>query len=387
MQNGKHEPPPGFTAVRQPIDVAKLVAWCAQELGFDASADPARLVVFQANNGMSNPTYLFYNDSNPERKWIVRKKPPGHTLKGAHQVDREYRVMYALKDSKVPVPAVRGFCKDESVLGKEFYVMDYCPGVVLSDNRLPDFTPTARAALWEDMVRILAHLHKTRIGEGSGLERHGKRGNYALRQLKTWGRQFRLGVPSIKSNVGKHDKAQLVIDHSARMERLIAELEARSSSVSNPEETTLVHGDYRLGNLILQGDGDNVKVAAVLDWEISTLGHPMGDLVYLLSPFMTDFNEEHGGSGVPKGMMSEREYIDLYCSHRGIAPVSNEEWSYWKALNCFRTAAIAHGVFARGLAGNAGSTEATNFWFAFVLSTDAGLRLLGVEEGSGLAKL
>lgn len=217
--------------------------------------------------------------------------------------------------------------KPQTKPATDFYLMDFCPGIVLSDNMLPTLTPTARAGLWESMVCILADLHKTSIAKGSGLERHGRRGNYALRQLKTWGRQFRLGEPSIKANVSKHPKAPLVLEYTAKMERLITELKARSGTVSNPEETTLVHGDYRLGNLILQGDGDSVRVAAVLDWEISTLGHPMGDLVYLLSPFAKEFIEN---GGPPLGMLSERGYIDLYCARRSIDPVTENEWGYWK---------------------------------------------------------
>ena len=270
--------------------------------------------------------------------------------------------MKALQDTRVPVPRVHALCEDEKVLGQSFYVMDFCEGRVLDQEEVMALSPRERHAVYDDMNRILAEMH-TLDHIALGLEKHGKRGNYAKRQLRTWSRQFRLGVPAIKKHMGEHESTENVLEASEPMERLIAQLEAMAGSVVS-DESCLVHGDFRPGNIILHPTEPSVH--AVIDWEISTLGHPIADLAYLMLPWYGPrrFNAQDGtrssdGNGLPEGIVPEMEYLRQYCERSGRSNlVSQREWKFWKALTLFRIACISHGVYARGLAGNAGSDKA-----------------------------
>lgn len=305
-------------------------------------------------------------------------------------------------------------CDDETVLGAGFYVMDYVQGRVLDTDELTALSPAHRFAIYDELNTILARMHRLNPDE-IGLGKHGKRGSYAERQLRTWGKQFLRGEPVVKANVGKHKDAAAVLEVSPLMATLKSRLEKLVGIVQ--DETVLVHGDFRLGNMILHPTEPSVR--AVIDWEISTLGHPIPDLAYLMMPWWASLptllvwrksfichlilfvtccryipfgfsRSLHGAgkatSGIPDGIPSETEYLRTYCARVGRPLVPPIEWAFWKALTLFRIAAINHGVYARALAGNAGSSKALSSGPTVSLFVNLALNVLD-EVDSGGAKL
>lgn len=314
------------------FDVTALERWMRDHIK-DFST---RLVVQQFNGGQSNPTYLL---SDGSLRWVLRRKPPGKLLASAHAIDREYRVLAALVDSDVPVARAHGLCVDESVIGTAFYVMDYVEGRIFWDPTLPDCVATERTAIFEEMNRVLAELHRLDHA-AHGLADYGRPGNYFARQVDRWSRQYRQApAPRIEA-----------------MERLIEWLPQHLPAV---DEAVLVHGDYRIANLIFHPR--EPRIIAVLDWELSTVGHPLADLAYHCLPW--HLPAEDGGSlarfgRIPLGVPSEQQYVEAYCRHIGRAVIDPRDWTFCLAFSLFRNAAILHGISGRVTEGNAAGAEA-----------------------------
>lgn len=315
------------------IDEARLAAYLADHLpGFVA---PFTLLQFEG--GQSNPTYRL-EDAGGTR-YVLRKKPPGKLLPSAHQVEREYRAIAALDGTQVPVPGARLLCEDADVIGTAFYVMDYLPGRVFDDPSLPGLEPGTRAAVYDDMNRVLAALHQV-DWKVRGLEGFGRPTDYIRRQVARWSKQYQASKT--------HD--------IPAMDRLIEWLPAH---VPADDGVSVAHGDFRLGNLIF--DADEPRVIAVLDWELATLGHPLADLAYNAMPY-------HLPAGVPGfpgiagldlaalGIPSQADYLAAYCRRTGRDGVP--DWPYYMAFAMFRLTAILQGIHARARQGNANSSRA-----------------------------
>jgi aminoglycoside phosphotransferase (APT) family kinase protein len=296
------------------------------------------LVVRQFGSGQSNPTFLLsaVMVGGDRQDFVLRKKPPGRLLHSAHQVDREYRVITALAGSGVPVPRTRVLCTDDGVIGQMFYVMDAVEGRICVDSTLPDMTPPERAAVFDSMNAVLARLHSVDY-TAIGLADFGRQGQYIARQLARWTKQYQ----------------ETKTEEIAAMDRLAPWLAAH---IPDEDLTSIVHGDYRLGNLIVHPT--EPRIVAVLDWELSTLGHPLCDLAYncIGYHFATP---PHGFAGVDfttSGIPAEAAYVAAYCARTGRREIAH--WTYYLAFSLFRLAAIAQGVYKRHLDGTAASPDA-----------------------------
>ena len=293
--------------------------------------------VRQFKGGQSNPTYLLIDAD--ATALVLRKKPPGPILPSAHQVDREFRVMRALAGTGVAVPRMHVLCDDPDVIGTAFFVMDAIPGRVFRNPALPDVATEGRRPIYLAMAGTLAALHAV-DWRAVGLEGYGKTADYFGRQVGRW--------------AGQIEKSRT--EDMPALESLVEWLKA---NVPPDEPATIVHGDYRLENLVFADTGPSVL--AVLDWELSTLGHPMADLAYNCLPFHLP-SRLKGLGGIADldlnalGIPGEREYIDAYFALAGRAPVAN--WKFYLAFSLFRTAAILQGVYARALQNNASSADA-----------------------------
>lgn len=285
--------------------------------------------------GQSNPTYRLRAGSGD---YVLRRKPDGALLKSAHAVDREFRVQQALAGTAVPVPRMLALCEDEGVLGTMFYVMSHVPGRNLVDPALPGEAPQARAAIMAEMARILAAIHDVDIA-AAGLSDYGPEGNYHARQLARWTQQYRASAT----------------EEQPAMDRLIDWLGAHM-----PEEDgqrTLVHGDFRLDNLLFAPD--SARCRAVLDWELSTLGHPYADLAGVIMQWqLPPGTEGRGLAGLDRtalGLPSDAGFVADYCARRGIDRI--EGFGFYVAFAFFRMAAILQGVKKRAMDGNAANPE------------------------------
>ncbi len=289
------------------------------------------MVVRQFAGGASNPTFqLVTQTANGERKFVLRKKPPGKLLASAHQVDREYRVMKALEVTDVAVPKMRHLCEDDSIIGTSFFVMDFLEGRIFRDARLPDLQPAERSAVYDAMNDMLAKLHKVDY-RAVGLESYGRPGNYYERQIKRWTKQYR------------DAQTELIPE----MESLIERLPAR---IPQDDTVTIAHGDYRLENMIFHPE--EPRVLAILDWELSTLGHPLADLGY--NCFLWHSKSESWGTldGIDlktSGIPSEAEYVDAYLARMGQGKI--DDWNFYLSFAVFRLASISQGVFRRAQMG------------------------------------
>ena len=286
--------------------------------------------------GQSNPTFILTAGSGD---YVLRRKPPGPLLKSAHAVDREFRVMQALSESDAPVPEALHLCEDESVVGSVFYIMRKVEGRVLFDPAIPSVDNAARAKMYDDMNRCLAALHSVDF-EAAGLGDFGKPGSYFARQLSRWTKQYRSSET----------------EHIPDMEALIAWLEARVPA--DDDRTTIVHGDYRIDNLIYHPS--EPRVVAILDWELSTLGHPIADLAYQrMQGRLPPGEVGRGLMGLDRkalGIPSEEEYVEMYMKRTGLTAIP--ELPFATAFSFFRICAILQGVKKRGLDGNASNPEA-----------------------------
>jgi aminoglycoside phosphotransferase (APT) family kinase protein len=310
------------------------------------------LEVRQFEGGQSNPTFAL---STGRREFVLRKQPPGHLLPSAHQVDREYRVMHALADTDVPVPKMYALCEDVSVIGTKFYVMEKVAGRVFTDLLLPSLPKHQRRELYRDLARVLAALHNVDY-RAVGLEDFGRPGNYIGRQVSRWSKQYLASqTESIEA-----------------MDRLMEWLPAH---MPDDDETVIVHGDYRLGNMLIHPT--EPRINAVLDWELSTLGHPLADLGYVCMDYHSDSYVSAGLSRpdlADFGIPSEREFTADYCRFADRAGI--EHWDFYVIYNLFRSAAIIQGVYKRGLDGNASSDTAIGFKDACRMRADRAWKLV-----------
>lgn len=314
------------------LDVGALDSFLQREIG--GCAGPLR--VRQFAGGQSNPTYLL---ETPKRAYVLRRKPFGQLLPSAHQIDREYRVLRALGAAGFPVPEALAYCAEESVIGAAFYVMGHVQGRIFSDCTMPDLTGAERAAVYDSANETLARLHSFDL-VALGLEDFGRAGNYFERQIARWSKQF---VASRTEDIPD-------------MDRLIEWL---PGAVPAGDETRLIHGDYSFHNLLF--DPKAPKVVAVLDWELSTTGHPLGDLMYHAMEWYRPASSDPRGAldGLDLralGIPSLEAYVARYSERTGRAPV--EHLGFYRAYNLFRVAAIVQGIVGRAREGTAASPEA-----------------------------
>ena len=289
------------------------------------------LQVSQFQGGQSNPTFLLHT---PEREYVMRKKPPGNLLPSAHAVDREYRVISALQNTDVPVPRTYCLCEDDSIIGTAFYIMEKVEGRIILAPEIPHTEPHLRTAIYDAMNDALAKLHSVNI-DAVGLSDFGKKGNYFERQIGRWTKQYRASQT----------------DNLEAMENLIKWL---PENLPDSDESTIVHGDYRLGNMILHPT--RPEVVAVLDWELSTIGHPLSDLAYNCMNYHFMHPSNGGLVGVDfaaTGIPTEAAYLEAYCKRTGRKGIDN--WEFYLAFSFFRLAGIVQGVYKRGLDGNSSS--------------------------------
>lgn len=296
------------------------------------------LEIRQFDSGHSNPTFFIsaQMESGKRRDFVLRKKPPGKLVASAHQVDREFCVISALAKTDVPVAPARLLCADDSVIGQMFYLMDAVEGRILVNPAMPDQTPAERAAIFDSMNDVLARLHRVDPAK-VGLGDYGRTGQYVARQVSRWSRQY----------------AELKTEDIPAMDRLAAWLPENIPDDGDP--TTIVHGDYRLGNLVVHPT--EPRIVAVLDWELSTLGHPLCDIAYnCLGYHLTE--PPHGYATVDfekLGLPAENAYVEAYCRRTGRRSIP--DWNFYLAFSLFRLAAIAQGVYRRGLDGNAANPD------------------------------
>ncbi len=320
------------TAVAQVMDVPTLGKYLESMI-----PNFGRLVSFEKfSGGHSNPTFALETSKG---KYVLRRKPPGALLASAHAVDREFRVMRALAGTDVPVPRMLHLCDDESIIGSMFFVMEFMPGRNWRDQTLPRESSEVRTAVFDEMNRVLVALHSIDV-DAVGLGDYGPRGGYFARQVKRWTGQYRAAETE-------------TITHIDYLIRWLEE-----NVPAKDETTVLVHGDFRLDNIMFHPE--SAHVMALLDWELSTLGHPLADLAYQCMQWRLEPGRltrglagvDRGGLGIP----SEEQYVNLYCKRRGLTHIDG--WTFALAFSFFRLAAIVQGVKKRALEGSASSMQA-----------------------------
>lgn len=314
------------------FDESRLVDW----LSANVSGFEGLLTVEQFKGGQSNPTYKLIT---PGRSYVMRRKPPGVLLKGAHAIEREAKVLSALETVGFPVPHVHGLCMDEAIIGTAFYVMDMVEGRIFWDAKLPGIERDQRAAYFGAMNAALAQLHSVDYA-AVGLGDYGRPGSYFQRQIARWSGQY---LEDAEAGRDPH------------MDRLIEWL---PDNIPEGDETTIVHGDFRIDNVIFHPS--EPRILAVLDWELSTLGHPLADFAYHLMMYRMPPLTIPGlvGTDLPAaGLPTEAEYVAAYCRRTGREGIPDLD--FYLAFNLFRFAAICHGIKGRVARGTASSPEAS----------------------------
>ncbi len=330
-------------AEQHAFDTAALQRHLEQHL--EGFAGP--LTVEQFKGGQSNPTYKLLT---PGKAYVMRSKPgpAAKLLQSAHAIDREFTVMRALHSTAVPVPRMHLLCEDEGVIGRAFFVMEYVDGRVLWDQSLPALEAPQRSRIYDEMNRVIAALHTVDV-EAVGLAAYGKPGNYFERQIGRWTRQYQASITQ----------------PIEAMDRLIEWLPAHiPASARDESQVAIVHGDYRLDNLVF--DADEPRIAAVLDWELSTIGHPLADFSYHCMSWHIVPGTSHAARGIggldhaALGIPTEREYVRRYCERTGRPDPDAvmADWNFYLAYNLFRIAGILQGIAKRVEAGTASSAQA-----------------------------
>jgi aminoglycoside phosphotransferase (APT) family kinase protein len=329
-------------AAQHAVDTAALQAWLERHV--DGFTGPLSIEMFKG--GQSNPTYKLIT---PARAYVMRAKPGpvAKLLPSAHAIEREFRVMGALHGTGVPVARMHALCEDESVIGRAFYVMECVDGRVMWDQSLPELTNDQRGAIYDEMNRVMAALHSVRP-DAIGLSDYGKPGNYFERQIGRWSKQY---VASITEPIEAMDRL---------MEWLPAHMPA---SAKDESQVSVVHGDYRLDNLVFHPT--EPRVLAVLDWELSTLGHPLADFSYHCMWWHIAPGQFRGIGGcdlAALGIPDERAYVRRYCERTGRPDPDAvmADWNFYLAYNLFRMAGILQGIAKRVVDGTASSAQATS---------------------------
>ncbi|MDX2142094.1 MAG: phosphotransferase family protein [Rhodospirillaceae bacterium] len=349
----------------EPIDIlpahrfneAALIDYLSRSLdGFEPPA-----VIRQFQGGQSNPTFLI---QTPSKKYVLRKKPPGKLLPSAHQVEREFTVMKALHGTGVPVPEPLVLCEDPAIIGTAFYVMGFVEGRIFTTPAMPDSTPDQRAGVYASMAETLARLHGV-DWRNCGLATFGRPDGYLNRQVERWSKQY-LSTKTAEMPA---------------MDQLMAWLPSRIPATS---DSAIAHGDYRLGNLLI--DPRRPTVAAIVDWELATIGHPLADLAYCcmayrLPPDDPVFPGLAGADLGALGIPTEAQFVAAYCRAAGRDRI--DDWAFFLAFSFFRLAAITQGVYARGLQGNASDLKATSYGAVARRSAEQGWLIAsrGAEPG------
>lgn len=323
----------GTTAVREgyELDTAALSGW----MRANVAEYEGPLTVEQFRGGQSNPTYKLVT---PERSYVLRRRPPGQLVKGAHAVEREAEVMTKLEGTGFPVPRCHGLCSDESVIGSWFFVMDMVEGRIFWDATFPDVGRDERPAYFAAMNQTIATLHGL-DHDALGLGAFGKPGNYFARQIGRWSRQYHED-----QEAGRNDD----------MDRLV---EALPDMIPHDDETRLIHGDFRCDNMIFHPT--EPRVLAVLDWELATLGHPLSDFAYHAMMYHIPPHIVPGLAGADLAALNipgEDEYVAAYCTATGRDGIP--DWDFYVAFNFFRLAAIFHGIKGRVIRGTAANAKA-----------------------------
>ncbi|WP_170463696.1 phosphotransferase [Ruegeria arenilitoris] len=322
------------------LDLNALDAYLSAHLdGYQGPLEATKFAI-----GQSNPTFEL---GTPAKTYVLRRKPPGVLLKSAHAVDREFRVQTALTDSAVPVPRMMLLCENDDVIGSAFYVMERLEGRVFLEPTMDDVDKATRTGVLDEMNRVLADLHEVDV-DAVGLSDYGPPGNYFERQIARWTKQYRASETATVPE----------------MDELIVALE--TSIPEDDGQRTLVHGDYRIDNLMFEQNG--TRCIGVLDWELSTIGHPYADLAAVIMQWQLPPGKEGRGlAGVDRqalGLPSDQEFIARYCDRRGIPGIDN--FGFYLAFNFFRMAGILQGVYKRALDGNASDPKRAQVFGAYV---------------------